>query len=103
MNERKKVQKNKNRKDQHGRRMTIGFSPHIFQSLLQPNLEKPSRQNLQFTAVTTFHALIVTQYCRHFSLERGIPGSICQVALVASPYMMISKGFRNLSGSVADN
>ena len=30
MNERKKAQKNKDRKGKHGRRMTIGFSPHIF-------------------------------------------------------------------------
>jgi len=103
MNEIKKVQKNKDRKDKHCRRMKIGFSPNIFQSLLQPNLEQPSRRNLQVSAVTTFHALIVTKCCRHISLETGIPGSICQVPLVASPYMMISKVFRGLSGSIADN
>jgi hypothetical protein len=99
----KKFQKNKDKKDKHGCGMTIGLSPHTFQSLLLPNLEQLSRQNLQVSAITTFHALIATKCCRHISLETCIPGSICQVPLVASLYMMISKGFRSLSGSITGN
>lgn len=103
MKERKKVKNNKDRKDKHSRRMTIGFSPRIFRSQLQPNLEQPCRQDLQVSTVTTFPALIVTKCCRHISLETGVLGNICQVSLVASRYMIISKGFRALAASIGDN